>query len=102
VTTCTPAAGQGVQNHGQGGDQGLALAGLHFRDLALVQDHAAHELDVEMAHAEERRLASRVRAKTSGSRDVKVPPTGHFLAVPGHAAGKSAVRRGPASPFQGR
>ena len=36
----------------QGGDQRLAFAGLHLGDLALVQDHAAHELDVEMALAE--------------------------------------------------
>ena len=45
-------AGERVQVDGQRGDQGLALAGLHFRDLAVVQDHAADELDVEMALAE--------------------------------------------------
>ena len=41
--------GQGVQVNRQGRDQGLALAGLHFGDLALVQHHAAEQLDVEMA-----------------------------------------------------
>ena len=36
----------------QGGDQRLAFAGLHLGDLAAVQDHAALELDVELALAE--------------------------------------------------
>ena len=45
-------AGQGVEIDGQGGDQGLALAGLHLGDVALVQDHAADQLHVEMALAE--------------------------------------------------
>ena len=39
-----------VEVEGQRGDQGLAFPGLHLRDLALVQDHAADELDVEVAH----------------------------------------------------
>ena len=41
-----------VQRRGQRGDEGLALAGLHLRDLSLVQRHSAEELDVEVAHAE--------------------------------------------------
>ncbi len=45
-------AGHGVERGGQGRDEGLALAGLHLRDLALVQDDAAHELHVEGAHAQ--------------------------------------------------
>ena len=43
-------AEQGVEVDGQGGDEGLALAGLHLRDLALVQDDAAHQLHVVVAH----------------------------------------------------
>ena len=35
----------------QRGDQRLALAGLHLGDLTLVQDLAAHDLDVEVTHA---------------------------------------------------
>src|SRR5688500_9407903 len=42
----------GVERRGEWRDEGLALAGLHLGDLALVQDHAADQLDVEMAHAE--------------------------------------------------
>ena len=46
------AAGEGVEIAGEGGDEGLAFAGLHLGDLALVEDHAADELDVEVAHAD--------------------------------------------------
>ena len=35
---------QGVEVGGQGGHQGLALAGLHLGDAALVEDDAAHQL----------------------------------------------------------
>ncbi len=45
-------AGERVQIDGQRGDQGLALAGLHFRDLTVVQHHAADELHVEMPLSE--------------------------------------------------
>ncbi len=45
-------AGQGIQVDRQGADQGLALAGPHFRDLALVQNDAADQLDIVVAHAE--------------------------------------------------
>ena len=43
-------AGQGVEVAGEGCHQGFAFAGLHFRYLALVQDHAADQLHVEVAH----------------------------------------------------
>ncbi len=43
-------AGERVEVAGKGGDEGLAFAGLHLGDLALVEDHAADELDVEVAH----------------------------------------------------
>ncbi len=45
-------AGQGVQVQGQARHQGFALTGLHLGDLAEVQDHAAHQLDVEMPEAD--------------------------------------------------
>src|SRR3546814_3956002 len=41
-----------VEVDGQGGGQGLALAGAHLGDLAHVLDHAADQLDIEMAHPE--------------------------------------------------
>ena len=43
---------EGVQVRRQGGDERLAFTGLHFGDLALVQDHAADQLNVEMTHVE--------------------------------------------------
>jgi hypothetical protein len=43
-------AGEGVEVERQRGDEGLALAGGHFGDLALVQGDAADELDVEVHH----------------------------------------------------
>ncbi len=43
------AARQRVQIDRQGGDQGLAFAGLHLRDPAVVQDHSADQLHVEVA-----------------------------------------------------
>ncbi len=41
-----------VQVGRQRGDQRLAFAGLHFRDLAFVEDGAADELHVEVPHLE--------------------------------------------------
>ncbi len=46
------AAGERVEIDRQRCDQRLAFAGLHLGDLAVVQDHAADELHVEMALAE--------------------------------------------------
>ena len=46
-------ARQGVEEDGQGRGQGLALAGLHLRDRAGVQDHAADQLDVVVALSEQ-------------------------------------------------
>jgi hypothetical protein len=45
-------AGQRIEVRREGCDQRLAFAGPHFRDLAVVQPHAADELDVEVAHLE--------------------------------------------------
>ena len=42
--------GEAVEVRGQGGHQRLALAGGHLGDLALVQDYAAQQLDVEGHH----------------------------------------------------
>ena len=46
------AAGQRVERRREGRDEGLAFARLHLGDLPLVEDDAADELDVEVAHAE--------------------------------------------------
>jgi hypothetical protein len=43
------AAGEAVEVEGEARDERLALAGLHLRDVALVEDDPAHELHVEHA-----------------------------------------------------
>ena len=43
------AAREGVERDGERRDERLALARAHLGDLALVEDHAAHELDVVVA-----------------------------------------------------
>ena len=55
------AAGERVQVERLGGDERLALAGLHLGDVALVEDDAAHQLHVEEADADRalERLAHR-------------------------------------------
>ncbi len=45
-------AGNRVEIDRQRRRKGLAFAGAHFGDLAVMQDHAADQLHVEMAHAE--------------------------------------------------
>ena len=70
-----PVAGEGVQVDGQGGDQRLALARLHLGDPAEVEGHAPHELDVEVALAEDPPGASRTTAKASTSMSSRVSPS---------------------------
>ena len=43
-------AGERVEHDGERGGERLALAGLHLGDRAVVQHHAADQLDVEVAH----------------------------------------------------
>ena len=47
------ATGEGVEIDRQRGHQSLSLACLHLGDAAVVQDHSAHQLDVEMAHVQD-------------------------------------------------
>ena len=45
-------AGDAVEVHRHGGDERLALTGLHLGDVAVVEHDAAEHLDVEGAHAQ--------------------------------------------------
>src|SRR3989304_10115771 len=47
------ATRQGVQDDGEGGGERFALAGPPPGDLPLVQNHPAHQLDVEVPHRED-------------------------------------------------
>ena len=42
--------GERVEDDRKGAGEGLAFTGLHLGDLAAMEDHAADQLDVEMAH----------------------------------------------------
>ena len=52
MTTWTPLPVERVEVGGQRGDEGLALAGLHLGDAALVQHDAADELHVVVPHVQ--------------------------------------------------
>ena len=82
---------QRVQIDRQRRDQGLAFAGLHLGDRALVQDHAADQLDVEMALAERAlgRLAH--RGEGVGQEVVEGLALGQALAEPGGARAQLVV-----------
>ena len=45
-------AGQRVEVAGQRRDERLAFTGAHFGDLAVMQDHAAHQLYIKVAHTD--------------------------------------------------
>ncbi len=45
-------SGEGIQIHGQSGDQRLTFAGFHLRDFALMQHDAADQLLIEVAHVQ--------------------------------------------------
>jgi 1-acyl-sn-glycerol-3-phosphate acyltransferase len=85
-------AGQGVEIGGQRGHQGLALAGAHLGDLAVVQHHAADQLHVEVAHAEHalaRPRGPRRRSPAAGRRTrvsgIENVPSGRVLLVANHS-----------------
>ena len=43
-------AGERIEVRGQRGHERLAFAGAHFSDFAVMQNHAADELDIEVTH----------------------------------------------------
>jgi hypothetical protein len=78
-----PAA-ERVEHDRERGGQGLALAGLHLGDRAVVQHHAADQLDVEVAHPH------RALAGLAHEREALVQQVVEALAV---AARARAARR---------
>ena len=83
--------GQRVQHHRQRRRQRLALAGLHLGDLALVQRHAADQLDVEVAHPHRALAGLATIAKHSGSRSSSDSPSRGALAQLVHALAQLVV-----------
>ncbi len=84
------AAGERVEIDGKRGDQRLAFAGLHLRDLAVVQHHAADELNVEMALAE-RALAGLAHGGERGHQNVGERPAVGELPLEFFGAGAQRV-----------
>ena len=80
-------AREGVEVDGQGGDQGLALAGLHLGDLPLMKNDTAEQLDVVVPHAQG---AARGFANGGEGGNQQVVETGALL-----EAGSSFAGAGP-------
>jgi len=87
-------AAERVQIDGHGGNQGLALAGLHFRDHAPVQHDAAQQLDVERAFPQ-RALGDLANGGEGVNHQaVEVFAVGQALFQPGGAGGEILVAQG--------
>ena len=52
------ATRKGIEINGESGDEGFALAGGHLGDAAVVEHHAADELDIEVHHVPSERVAA--------------------------------------------
>jgi hypothetical protein len=91
-------AGQGIEVHRQRGHQGLALAGAHLGDLAVVQGHAADQLHVEVAHLEDALAGLAHRGKGFGQQVVQGLALGqrslNSAVLPFSAASSSAEKVG--------
>ena len=86
---------QRVEHHGQRRHKGLAFAGLHFRDLALVQGHRAKKLHVEMPHPEDAAAGLTDQRENLRQDGVEVLLAGlHLFAVHGQALREFLVRKG--------
>ena len=79
-------AREGVEIARKRGDQGLALAGAHLGDLALVQEGPAGDLHVEVAHAQNPLARLAHHGKGLGEQRVERGTVGKaFLERRGHA-----------------
>ena len=85
--------GERVEVDGQGGDQGLALAGLHLGDLAVVQHHAADQLHVEVTLAERALGGLAHHGERLGQQVVQRGAAGQALAELGGLRAQRLVRQ---------
>ena len=86
------ASGERVEVHREGGDERLALAGLHLGDGALVQHHAADHLHVVMALAE-RALGGLADGREGGDKQVIKLLAGGELLAESRGAGLQLIVR---------
>ena len=96
-----PLARQGVEVGGEGGHQGLALAGLHFRDAPLVEDDAAHQLDAEGPHPQDADGGLPHSGKGLGQDVVQVLAVGEAPLELGGLGGELGVGQGLVFRLQG-
>ncbi len=75
-----PLALQRVEIGGQSGDERLAFASDHLGDIAAMQNHAAHELDVIVSHLEESTPGLATGGERLGQEIVQRLPAGQTLA----------------------
>ncbi len=88
------AALEGVEIDGRGGHQRLAFASPHLGDAALVQDHAADQLDVEMPQAQGAFRPLADRGESLGQDVVQLGAVGDLLAEVPCALAQGVVRQG--------
>jgi hypothetical protein len=69
---CTPLPASAFSVAGKGGDQRLALARLHFGDIALMEEDPSHELHVEGAQAQRAARALAHQGEALGQQRVEV------------------------------
>jgi len=91
-------AGQGVEHHRQGRGQGLALAGLHFGDLAVMEHHTTDQLGVKVAHLQSTPGSLAHQGEGLGQQIVQ-GPTILGLLLPLPDLGRKVVVTEPAHPF---
>ncbi len=94
-------AGERIQVDGQGGDQGLAFAGLHLGDLAVVQHHAADQLHVEVPLAERALGCLAHHGERLGQQIVQRRPIGQPLAELGGLRAQRLIRQRLHRRFEG-
>jgi len=87
------ASRERVEIDGGGGDEGLAFAGLHLGDLALMQHHAAHQLDIEMALAQGPARGLADRGKGVGQEVVQIGALASFCRNSGVRARRASSER---------
>jgi hypothetical protein len=85
-------ARQRVEVRGQRGDERLAFARSHLRDLAVVQDHAADELHVEMTHAQRALRGLAHHGERFGQQGFEASAVGEALAEFGGLGAQLLVR----------
>ena len=73
-------AGNGIEVRRHDRNEGLAFAGLHLGDAALMQDDAADELDAERLHAEDTPRGLAHRGECLGQHGVEILAV--IIAVP--------------------